>query len=413
MKRDPEREGSAAAGALYRSIYVAFDNSADALRAAEIGIAIARATGACVTGSHVYAAALHDRRFRQMEGGLPERYLAEQKLSEQREIHDDLITRGLRTISECYLDVLDGKCRQAAVAFRRAALQGRNWRELVRDIRGSSHDLVIMGAAGLGAVAASALGSVCERVARRIDRDLLVARACAERHPGPIVAAIDGSARAFGALKAALALGRMLDKPVEAIAVYDPFFHYTAFRSISGVLSAEAARVFRFEQQEKLHQDIIDSGLARIYRAHLAVAAKIAATEGVELRTELVSGKAFDRILAYARERRAWLLALGRSGVHAEPESDLGATSENVLRAADCHVLLAATEHTPPAQFVGESGIAWTAEARERMERVPPFVQRMARQAVLAHAAKHGHSLITSDVIDACLDSMGATCPAR
>src|SRR3989304_10630811 len=222
MKLNPAGECSAAAGAgaaavrfedaarpvagsvAYTSIYIPFDNSAHALRAVDLGIAIARETGVCVTASHVYAAGLHDRRFRQMESGLPERYLKEEKLTEQREVHDDLITRGLSLISECYLDVVSKKCEEAQVPFRRVALEGKNWRKLVEDIRGSSHDLVIMGALGLGAVASSFVGSVCERVARRIDRDLLVVKTVAVERPGAIAGAIDGSAHSYGALKAAL-----------------------------------------------------------------------------------------------------------------------------------------------------------------------------------------------------------------
>lgn len=394
-------------GAPYRSICVPFDNSDDALRAGEIAIAIAQRTGACVTGSHVCAAALHDRRFRQMEGGLPPPYRAEQKLVEQREIHDDLITRGLQTVCDSYLDVLGAECERAGVVFQRTSLEGRHWKELVRDIGASGHDLVVMGATGLGAAGASSpLGSVCERVARRIARDLVVVKAGVDARAGPIVAAIDGSAQGFAALRQALSLGRLLDRPVEAIAVFDPLFHHVAFRRIAGVLSEEAARTFRFEQQERLHEDIIDSGLAKIYRDHLDVAARIAAGEGAALRTALLSGKAFERILAYASERQAWLLALGRTGAHAEPESDLGSTSEKVLRIAGCHVMLAAGSYAPPARYLAEAGVAWTDEAQARMARVPERVRRMARQAVVAHAVKHGYSVVTCGVIEACLDAM-------
>lgn len=45
-----------------------------------------------ITGIHAYAAKLHDRRFRQMEGGLPEGYREERELEHQREVHDELIT---------------------------------------------------------------------------------------------------------------------------------------------------------------------------------------------------------------------------------------------------------------------------------------------------------------------------------
>lgn len=53
---------------MYRSIYLPLDNSAHSLKGVDIAIALAGATGAALTGSHVYAAKLHDRRFRQMEG---------------------------------------------------------------------------------------------------------------------------------------------------------------------------------------------------------------------------------------------------------------------------------------------------------------------------------------------------------
>ena len=41
-----------------------------------------------VTGIHAYAAKLHDNRFRQMEGGLPEQYRKEDEMEHQREVHD-------------------------------------------------------------------------------------------------------------------------------------------------------------------------------------------------------------------------------------------------------------------------------------------------------------------------------------
>lgn len=406
MKPDPGWECSRAP---YKSIYIPFDNSAHALRGLDLGVAIARETGACITGSHVYAAGLHDWRFRQMEGGLPERYREEEKLAEQREVHDDLITRGLSLISECYLDVVSRQCADVRVPCRRVALEGKNWRKLVEDIRASGHDLVIMGALGLGAVTSSAVGSVCERVARRIDRDLLVVKAAGTGRTGAIVVGVDGSAQAYGALKAALDLARIFNRPVEAVAVYDPFFHYVAFHGIAGVLSPAAARVFRFREQEKLHEEIIDAGLARIYQSHLEVAARIAAAEGVELRTRLLAGKAFEQILNHAREHEPWLLAVGRIGAHSDATMDLGSTTENLLRAAPCNLLLAARTFEPPVEQVADVTMAWTREAEARMQHVPERARGMARRAVVMNAAAHGHTVITSDVIDACLAAFART----
>lgn len=404
--------GSACSVAMYRSIYVPVDNSAYALRGADIGIAIARHTGAQVTASHVYAARLHDRRFRQMEGGLPERYLEEQKLAGQRAAHDDLITRGLALISDSYLDVIGARCAAAGVPFARTTLEGKNWRVLAEDIGASRHDLVVMGALGLGAVDASLVGSVCERVARRIDRDLLVVRAVDADQDGAIVVAIDGSAHSFGALQAALALARLFERPVEAIAVFDPTFHYVAFRGIAGVLSPAAANVFRFAEQEKLHEEIIDSGLARIYQGHLAVAVKIAVQHGVALGTTLLAGKAFEQILSYVRSHKPWLLSVGRVGAHADAGLDLGSTTENLLRSAPCNLLLAARSFEPPPEEVAEMSVAWTNEAETRIGRVPEFVRGVVRRAVTRHAIERGHTVITSELIDSCLGAMIQSRPA-
>jgi nucleotide-binding universal stress UspA family protein len=420
---------------MYKSIYLPLDNSAHSLAGVDLAIALARETGAALAGSHVYAARLHDRRFRQMEGGLPEAYRKEEKLVEQRDIHDDLITRGLQVISDSYLDVFEAKCAAAGIKGKSVSLEGRNWQALVRDIAASDADLVVMGALGLGAVAHSQLGSVCERVARRIDRDLLVIRMADDLPPAPlpeeggdggsplrgsmsnaasasgrpvggggaIVVALDGSPQSYGALLTALELTRVFKRPVEAVAAFDPHFHYVAFNSIAKVLSPEAASIFRFQEQERLHEEIIDSGLAKIYQGHLEVAKRIAADEGVELTTRLLAGKAFEELLKYAIETKPWLLLLGRIGVHSDADMDLGSATENLLRQAPCSLLLSARCFTPPLDHIAETTMSWTEEAEARMAKVPEFVRGMARKAVVKQAAEQGHTVVTSDVIDACL----------
>lgn len=387
----------------YKSIYLPLDNSAHSLRGVDLAIALAKDGGASLTGSHVYAAKLHDRRFRQMEGGLPEPYRKEEKLVEQRDIHDDLITRGLQVISDSYLDVFETKCEEAGLTGRSVSLEGKNWQALVRDIAASGSDLVVMGALGLGAVQASLLGSVCERVARRVNCDLLVVREPEMREEGAIVVALDGSPQSYGGLMTALELARVFKRPVEAVAAFDPDFHYVAFNSIAKVLSPEAASVFRFQEQERLHEEIIDSGLAKIYQGHLDVARRIAADEGVEITTRLLSGKAFEQLLRYARETKPWLMLLGRIGVHSDADMDLGSATENLLRLAPCNLLLSSRVFEPPLDHIAETTMSWTDEAEARMAKVPDFVRAMARKTVVQQAAEQGHTVVTSDVIDACL----------
>ena len=47
-------------------------------------------------------------------------------------------------------------------------------RELVKDINDKDYDLVIIGIRGLGETNGNLIGSVCERVVRRINTDVLV-----------------------------------------------------------------------------------------------------------------------------------------------------------------------------------------------------------------------------------------------
>ena len=133
----------------YRHIMVAVDNSDYSNHGVAIGTEIAMVFGGTLTGVHVYAARLHDLRFRQMEGGLPERYRFEGELEKQRDIHDSLITKGLEIITDSYLDAADGICKNAGIEMLRKSLEGKNYRVLVEDIHDSRYDMVILGAMGL------------------------------------------------------------------------------------------------------------------------------------------------------------------------------------------------------------------------------------------------------------------------
>lgn len=47
-----------------------------------------------------------------------------------------------------------------------------------------------------------------------------------------------------------------------------------------------------------------------------------------------------------------------------------------------------------------DSTMAWTIEARGRVERIPPFVRGMVVKAIEAYAAKRGLQEVTSDLVD-------------
>jgi nucleotide-binding universal stress UspA family protein len=393
---------------MYKSIYVPVDNSDHSNRAVACALALGKAFTAKLVGCHVYAAKLHDYRFRQMEYTLPEEYIDEVELERQRKIHDSLITMGLKLISDSYLDGMSRLCRESGLEFEPRMMDGKHHAEILKDLDGSQHDLVVIGALGIGRARDSVIGSVCERVARQCDRDVWVVKHVPE--PGEperdtILVGIDGSPQSFGAFMTAVDLARAFGKKVETIAVYDPYLHYSVFNGIVNVLTEQAAKVFRFEEQNQLHEEIIDTGLAQIYQSHLEVGERMASEMGIAIKKTLLDGKPFQKIVDHARKTNPWLLVLGRIGVHSpKDEKALGSNVENILRAAPCDVLLSTRLEVPRLDVRAEETVRWTPEAEARMTRVPEQVKGIARTGVLRLALEKGHSVVTSAVIDEAMD---------
>ena len=393
---------------MYKSIYVPVDNSDLSNRAVACALGLGKAYQAKLVGCHVYAAKLHDYRFRQMEYTLPEEYIDEVELERQRKIHDSLITMGLKLISESYLDGMSRQCGESGLEFEPRMMDGKHHIEILKDLAGSQHDLVVLGALGIGRARDSVIGSVCERVARQSDRDLWVVKHLPEPDEAErdtILVGVDGSPQSFGALMTAIDLARTFGKKVEAISVYDPYLHYSVFNGIVGVLTEKAAKVFRFEEQNQLHEEIIDTGLAQIYQSHLEVGERMGSEEGIEIKKTLLDGKPFQKILDYARKTNPWLIVLGRIGVHSpKDETGLGSNAENILRGADCDVLLSTRLEVPRLDVRAEETVRWTPEAEERMTHVPEQVKGIARTGVLRLALEKGHSVVTNAVIDEAMD---------
>lgn len=385
----------------YLSILLAVDSSDYSNHGIGEAVKLAGLWNAQITATHAYAAKMHDVRFRQMEGGLPEPFREEQELERQRDVHDDLITRGLSIITDSYLDQVDTACKEHGFKLNRRALEGKNYRALVNETNSGNYDLLIIGALGLGAVKGSRIGTVCGRVARRSDIDVLVIKDIKKNiSEGPVVVAVDGSTRAYGGLLTAFELARKFSISVKVIAAFDPYYHYVAFNRIAGVLSEEAGKVFKFKEQEKLHEEIIDSGLAKIYEGHLSVAESIAENFGITIETELLAGKAHDAIEKYIHKVKPSLLVIGKLGIHADPDLDIGGNAENLLHNVDCSILLSQREHQPELDVLADATTSWTKEAEKRMERVPEFVQNMARMAILRYAQERGHTVITESIVE-------------
>ena len=195
----------------------------------------------------------------------------------------------------------------------------------------------------------------------------------------------------------------------QAIAVYDPYLHYSVFNGIVNVLTEQAAKVFRFEEQNQLHEEIIDTGLAQIYQSHLEVGERMASEDGVAIKKTLLDGKPFQKILDHARKTNPWLIVVGRIGVHSpKDETGLGSNAENILRAAPCDVLLSTRLEVPRLDVRAEETVRWTPEAEERMTHVPEQVKGIARTGVLRLALEKRGLEVNQSTVSRCLRRLGA-----
>ena len=385
------------------------DNSEHSNYAIDVGISLAKKFNSILVGNHVYAARLHNQRFVQMESGLPPAYQKPEELERQRNIHDSLITKGLQIISDSYLDQFEMRCRQAGVPFQRKALEGKNYAQIVKDIKENNYNLVIMGALGLGALDKSMVGSVTSRVARRSKSDILIMRRQVE-WDRKIIVAVDGSPQSFAAVKKCVLLSKAFNVPLEAVAVFDPQFHIVAFRSIAGVLSEEAGKLFRFKEQEKLHDEIIDKGLEKIYQEHLDNAKRLAKEDGLDIKTVLLSGRPFERILDYLKKENPSLVAAGKIGYHSDNGLDLGSVTENLLIQSTANLLIVTGGYTIKSENGGGEDtkeLPWTKEALARMEKIPTFARNMAKKAITGYALENGYKEITEAVLQKAREKMG------
>ncbi|MEW6490665.1 MAG: universal stress protein [Thermodesulfobacteriota bacterium] len=391
---------------MYGTILAALDGSADAQSGARLALALARRLGCAVRAAHVYDAAIHDERFREMEPGLPESYREPECLEDLRRSHDGLMGEGFRALSRGYLEEFLQEAARAGAAASEVVARGRNYVELLRLAREPGVGLVVLGAQGLGAQGDGQLGSTALRVLRRAPCDVLVARAAAP--PGPVLAGVDGSPGGEAALRRAAAWCGVLGRELEVAAAYDPELHRTIFRAMARALPPERQAEVGLGKQEELHDRIVDDGLGNLYRAFLERAGALARRLGREPREELLRGKAYRALVDHASARGASLLAVGRFGHNREDPSDLGSHAEAVARLAPCHVLVAAP---PPAEGGAGSGgseeLCWDHEARARLERVPSFARAAARRAVEDRVRAEGRGTVCAEDFDRVARQLG------
>ncbi len=397
---------------MYKEIFVPCDNSQECDYAIHRVIELAGKVASHVVGIHVYAAKLHDVRFRQLETGLPARFQPKEEIKRQRKIHDKLIEKGLQLISDSFLDQMEKQCKAAGVPIERQLLEGIHFEEIIGEVNSNGYDLCAMGAHGLGRQSYSQLGGVTARVMRGLEKDLLIARTDDPLEGGLYLVCVDGSSYSYRSAKVALDLARTFNAKVQLCSAFDLEFHHIAFNNIKDVLSYQASRVFKFEEQEELHNNIIDKGLLKLCKANIIRAERMAEEyPDVEVGSQVLTGKPFDCILKYIEELKPTLLVLARHGAHRINGPDMGSQVENLARLAPCNILLTGTvgvrpEDVPWIEEDGVPGLEWDPMAEVRIQRVPPFAQGIARNAVEEWTVENGGDVVTNEFLDRAITSL-------
>lgn len=399
---------------MYKKILAALDGSYWSNLAIQATLELAQKDPeVTLIGCHVYAAELHRTRFEEMEPGLPEQYQEEEKLSGLRETHEDLITDGLALISDSYLAPLVKQAKEKGFSVSGLTPEGHNHVRLLDQIREQSPDLTILGAQGHGFVPESRIGSLTERVLLADhNSDMLIMRQPLAFKGKPIVVGIDGSQASYAALQRAIELGKLFDAKIEALAIYDPFFHVSVFRVIADALPESDQQRFNFPAQEKLHDEIIDKGLEKLYRDGLERAGLLAEQQGVSIKMEVLAGKVYPQLYHYAQTKNAGLIIMGKYGLHHEPQSLIGSNTHQLSRLCDTNLLVVQSPQNPIdiPELVEETNdieITWTAEAEQRMKRIPAFVRKMARRSIESRAREQGRTVIDEDFVATIAARMG------
>ena len=392
---------------MYNKILLALDGSYYSELGIESAIKIAKSSNSntILYGCHVYASKMHKIRFTEMETGLPQQYQTEEKLIYLRDTHEDLITDGMQLISDAYLSPLVNRAIEESIKIEGITPEGRNYAKLLEVINTIKPDLIILGGWGHGKVDEKILGSLTQRILMYAPTsDILIMKKPMNFKYNPIVVGIDGSQNAYAALAKALDLAKIFQTEINAIAVYDPYFHTGVFRKIADVLPEEDQKRFNFIAQEKIHDEIIDKGLEKLYLKALKKAELMASSLNVPIKIEVLSGKVFSKIAEFSNLKNSDLLVVGRWGLHKEEDSLIGSHSFNSTILSKSNILIISpgekSIEVPHLKSIDQFPIIWTAEAVKMSEKIPPFVRNMAKKMIEDYARDNGFSEVIPELVE-------------
>lgn len=300
--------------ATFRTILVALDIDDDAIAdsghaAVEQALALARSNGACITFVHVLdvSDAVRTAMLNDAGSDAGKRYAR--------------IARVLHSLAAS----ADGVVARTGIFF------GSHWRELVREVLRSRHDLVVIGTKRRGIAGRALFGSTGNKLLRTCPCPVWVVKAAAHEARPNILVAHDLTAVGTGALDVAASIAELQGAVVHVLNAIE---HPEAEHFLSSVdARTRAERVS--EVREMLAVQCRARGLDPLPEISVA------------------EGNAYAAILDYIHAHRIDLLVMGtvaRTGVAALLT---GNTAENVLPWADCSLIA-----IKPANFVSPVALA-------------------------------------------------------
>lgn len=218
--------------------------------------------------------------------------------------------------------------REARVDHLTEVCEGDPWREIVSQAEELPADLVVMGTHGRGGLEHLFLGSVAEKLIRRLPCPVLTV--CHEEGrtweaPGlitRILCATDFSETSAEALQLALAFADQQQA------------HVTLLHVIEGVPDFGDPTYIALPYMGPMRQDLEKEAQARLRRM-----VEVAAEQGARIEARVAFGRAYKEILRIAADDRADLVVVGAQG-HGVIEHMLsGSNAQQVIRGATCPVL--------------------------------------------------------------------------
>ena len=243
---------------------------------------------------------------------------------------------------------------EARVPVETQIRDGQPWREIQAAAEELPADLVVMGTHGAGGFERLFLGSVTERVLRRLPCPVLTV--CHEEGltweaPGlvrKILCATDLQESSPGTISFALALATRFEASLTLLHVVEGASD-TPFAPLLGDLDharfqAELVGIAREKMAKAVPEEV---------RSH-----------GPALDERVSVGRASEEILKLATEQRADLIVMGTQGRGPLGRMLFGSTAHQVVRHATCPVLTVRPTTTRPRAVDGEAALQAAAEPR-------------------------------------------------